>query len=260
MVKLIWLSDLHFVAEGIDLGHDPRTRLKAAIAFVNQHHADSAYCVLSGDLVNRETVEDYSALAEHLAELRVPMLPMIGNHDDRHIVRSVLPLPVGCMDNFIQYAVPTPEGLVLCLDTHKVGSPAGELCGERLAWLEQQLSAAGSGPVYVFMHHPPMPLGLPMQDMDRLEEGDVFLDLVAAHGNVKHLFIGHVHRPITGTAKGIPFATMRSVLYQAPAPVPAWDWESFTPAEEAPNLGIITLSQLGVNLQYIQFCPYAQGT
>ncbi|MEM1199250.1 MAG: metallophosphoesterase, partial [Pseudomonadota bacterium] len=93
MVKLIWLSDLHFLAEGIDLGHDSHARLKAAVAFINQYHADSTYCVLSGDLVNRETVEDYSALAEVLGELRVPMLPMVGNHDDRDIVRSVLALP-----------------------------------------------------------------------------------------------------------------------------------------------------------------------
>ncbi|MEM8688694.1 MAG: phosphodiesterase [Pseudomonadota bacterium] len=260
MVKLIWLSDLHFLAEGIDLGHDSRARLKAAIAFINQHHADSAYCVLSGDLVNRETAEDYSALAEHLGELRVPLLPMVGNHDDRHMLRSALPLPEGCMDDFIQYAVPTPDGLLLCLDTHKIGSPAGELCAERLAWFEHKLSAAGAGPVYVFMHHPPMPLGLPMQDMDRLDAGDAFLELAAAHGNVKYLFIGHVHRPITGTARGIPFATMRSVLYQAPAPVPQWDWDSFAPAEEAPNLGVLKLDGQGVTLEYVQFCAYADGT
>ena len=260
MVKLIWLSDLHFVAEGTELGHDPRVRLRAAIAFINRHHADSAYCVISGDLVNRETALDYSALAEILSELRVPILPMVGNHDDRQILRSVLPMPEGCMTDFIQYAVPTEAGLICCLDTHKVGSHAGELCEERRAWLQDQLRASGSGPVYIFMHHPPMPLGLPMQDLDRLEDGEAFLDLVAASGNVKHLFIGHVHRPITGTVRNIPFATMRSVLYQAPAPVPAWDWDNFAPAAEAPNLGVLKLDEQGVTLEYVQFCAYAHGT
>ncbi len=49
---------------------------------------------------------------------------------------------------------------------------------------------------------------------------------------------------------------MRSVLYQAPAPRPEWDWESFHPSEEAPNIGVMTISNADVNLQYEQFCRF----
>ncbi len=259
-MKLIWLSDPHFVAEGDVLGHDPRVRLQAATGFINQNHADSSFCVISGDMVNRGTVADYDGLAGLLADLKIPVLPMVGNHDDRALFRAALPLPENCMTNFIQYAVPTPEGLIICLDTHKVGSDAGAFCAERLSWLDTVLADAGDTPAYIFMHHPPMKLGLPMQDTENLLDGEAFLDLVARHANVKYLFIGHVHRPITGTVRGIPFATMRSVLYQAPAPVPAWDWDSFAPGQEAPNLGVLTLDALGVNLQYVQFCDYSEGT
>ena len=58
----------------------------------------------------------------------------------------------------------------------------------------------------------------------------------------------------------MPFATMRAVSYQAPAPQPAWTWEQFAPAAEAPNLGVITTAGADVNLQYLQFSDYALGT
>jgi len=40
-----------------------------------------------------------------------------------------------------------------------------------------------------------------------------FLKLISEYKCVKYLFIGYVHRPTTGTVCGVPFATMRSILY-----------------------------------------------
>lgn len=260
MFKAIWMSDPHFACEGRVLGHDPRVRLQAAIDHINQHHSDAGFCIISGDMVNRGTSADYNALQSRLERLAVPFLPMVGNHDDRSIFRSTLPLPDSCMENFIQYSVSTKIGLIICLDTQKTGSDAGEFCAERRAWLHDALQNAGDTPVYIFMHHPPMSLGLPMQDTEKMEDGGDFLDLLSAYDCVKYMFIGHVHRPITGTVKGIPFATMRSILYQAPAPQPEWDWDTFKPGEEAPNLGVLTIVKSDVNLQFVQFCKYDNGT
>ena len=259
MSKLIWISDLHFTATGDVLGHDPRIRLQAAIDHINNHHADAVYCVISGDLVNRGTKEGYAALAEQLANLSVPILPMVGNHDDRRLLRDHFALPPGAMADFVQYAVPFRDGTALCLDTQETGEDFGTFCDRRLEWLQARLTKL-AGPIYIFMHHPPMPLGLPMQDQDRLKDAGPFLDLVAGAGAVKHLFIGHVHRPITGAIRGIPYATMRSVLYQAPPPVPAWDWSTFAPATEAPQIGVLTTEADQIRLQYEEFCSYAVGT
>ena len=253
------MSDLHFDHESSLLGHDTRVRLQAAIEHINQHHDDCQYCIISGDLVNQGSLTTYAALSELLNTLKIPLLPMVGNHDNRQHVRSQFALPDNCMNNFVQYSVPIENGLIVCLDTLKSGADSGELCRERSEWLEHVLKSAGNTPVFLFMHHPPMALGLPMQDSDNLEQGDQFLDLLAHHNNVKHLFIGHVHRRITGTIRGIPFATMSSVLFQAPAPRPHWSWDSFKPASEAPNIGAISIRNADVNLQYLQFCPYETG-
>lgn len=259
MEKIIWMSDPHFTAQGDVLGHDPRARLDAAIAHVNANHADSDFCVISGDMVNRGTRPDYLAVSEALSALQVPLLPMVGNHDDRPFFREVFALPDTSMAKFVQYSIDTPDGLILCLDTQKTGADAGDFCATRSDWLRDTLQHACDKPVYIFLHHPPMALGLPMQDQSRMENGPAFLDLLTMFPNIRHLFIGHVHRPVTGTVRGIPFATMRSVLYQAPPPRPDWTWKTFIPAAEAPNLGILMIKNGDVTLQYQQFCDYRTG-
>lgn len=259
MSKLIWMSDLHFTCEDNVLGHNPRVRLQAAIDHINQHHSDASFCVISGDMVNHGTENDYTALQILLDSLAIPVFPMVGNHDDRGIFKNHLTVPDTCMTKFVQYTVAMDTGLVICVDTKKIGSDSGEICSERLNWLHNELINAGNTPVFIFMHHPPMKLGLPVQDPDNLENGESFMDMISPFSCVKHLFIGHVHRPIVGTERGIPFATMRSVLFQAPPPRPEWNWDTFKPSEEPPNLGVITITGSSVNLQYEQFCNLKHG-
>lgn len=259
MIKLVWMSDPHFTQEDHVLDHNPRIRLQAAIDHINDHHSDAQLCIISGDMVNRGTRADYEGVKAKLESLNVPYLPMVGNHDNRDLFSRVLPLPETIMADFIQYKVETPEGLVVCLDTHKAGSDGGEFCQARHEWLQETLHDAGDTPVFLFVHHPPMSLGLPMQDTDNMEHGQTFIDLISSFSCVKYLFIGHVHRPISGTIDGIPFSTMRSILYQAPPPRPEWNWETFKPSAEAPNIGIVHLKGGSVNLQYDQFCEYQLG-
>ena len=145
MSKLIWMSDLHFTAKGEVLGHDPRVRLEAAVDHINTHHADAAVCVISGDLVNHGTAEDYAALGAALDDLSVPFFPMVGNHDNRGLLRSALPVPQGGMDEFVQYAVSTPAGLIVCLDTQKQGTDAGAFCPDRMGMVFTAETGARTG-------------------------------------------------------------------------------------------------------------------
>jgi Icc protein len=259
MTKIIWMTDLHFQAQGTVYGHNPRARLAAAINHANTHHPDAAFTIITGDLANDESNTDYPALAEHLKQSTAPIHPMMGNHDDRVSLRSHFPLPANTIPDFIQYALDTPDGTLICLDTHKIGAEEGQLCHTRLDWLDQTLRCAPTKPAYIFMHHPPLPLGMPNLDEFMLEDADAFLDLISQHAHVKHLFMGHVHRPTTGTIRGIPFATLGAISFQAPAPIPAWTWKNFTPPPEPPHYGILTLTKGDALLQYTQFCDYSLG-
>ena len=253
------MSDPHFQNSGTIDGLDPRARLDAAVIYLNANYADADFAVLSGDLVGDDIAGDYAAIAPYLAKSKVPVYPLIGNNDDRAGFRQHLALPANAMPDFVQYTVETPREIFICLDTHKIGSHAGQFCATRQAWLDATLKENATKPAYIFMHHPPLALGLPPQDEIMLDEGEVFLDLIGRHANVKHLFMGHVHRPTAGTARGVPFATIGALSFQAPAPRPSWNWDSFQPAAEAPQLGILLIEGGNVVLQYTQFCDYKIG-
>nr|WP_281033138.1 MULTISPECIES: ATP-binding cassette domain-containing protein [unclassified Mesorhizobium] len=53
--------------------------------------------------------------------------------------------------------------------------------------------------------------GLRQLDLLGLENPGRFLDLLKRHGNVGHIFFGHVHRDIAGTVAGIPFTAQRGL-------------------------------------------------
>ncbi len=215
--------------------------------------------MISGDLVNEGNAVDYRALKAQLSILDIECLLMVGNHDDRAEMAKVFDKPVGAMPDYWQYQRRLDGCSFVFLDTLKPGSDAGELCHQRMRWLRDVLASDPVAPVFLFMHHPPMPLRLPAQDEIALEKGAEFLSLIGEYPNVKYLFIGHVHRPVTGTTGGVPYATMRSILYQAPAPRPSWDWKDFSPAHEAPAYGVLHIDGVDVNLQYTEFCKFELG-
>jgi len=237
------------------LGHDPVARLRAAIDHANAHYADTAFCVITGDVVERASAASYRAVKAELDRLSMPYWPMTGNHDARSLLRAMLPLPANAMTDFIQYELEVGPVRILCLDSLFEGEDKGRLCPARLAWLEERLAQHPDRPTIVMLHHPPMPLGLPMLDPDRLEDGPALLAVLRRFPAVKQLCFGHVHRPVSGQIDGLAYCGLRAVLYQAPPPVPAWDWDSFAPAKEAPQMGVVTCTKDQIGIEMIEFCP-----
>ena len=116
-MKLIQLSDFHFVPPGIRLlGLDPRARLEAAIADINRHHGDAELCLLTGDLADHGAPEAYDALRETLAALQLPWRLTIGNHDNRAAFLRAFPEAPHDENGFIQSVVSTDAGPVILLD------------------------------------------------------------------------------------------------------------------------------------------------
>ena len=77
--------------------------------------------------------------------------------------------------------------------------------------------------------------------MDRMALGDPapFAAAVAGHGNVRHIFFGHVHRPVSGSWRGIAFSALPSTAHQV-----ALDFETVSPVpktREPPAYGVILI-------------------
>ena len=216
-MKLIQVSDLHFVPPGTRLlGLDPRARLEAAIADINEHHGDAEICIFTGDLADKGAPEAYESLREAIGGLGIPYRLMIGNHDDRDNFLRVFRAAPRDEDGFVQSVVSNSAGDIVMLDTHEPGQGSGSFCARRQAWLKARLAAAAGRPVYLFMHHPPLDIGIPSLDRIGLVDKQGFAETVAGAAGIRHIFFGHVHRPVSGSWRGIPYSALRSLVHQVP--------------------------------------------
>ncbi len=209
-MKIIQITDTHLGTPDERVsGLSPIDRLKACVADIESSHTDAAFCVLSGDLADAGKIEAYQALAGILAPLTPPVILMVGNHDHREQMCAAFPLITRDENGFVQKHLRRDEGDFIFLDTVDQGSHKGLYCERRRRWLSDRLDEAHSRPVYLFMHHPPFDVGLPSLDALGLQEKEPFAEILSGHDNIRHLFFGHVHRPIAGSWLGIPFTTLR---------------------------------------------------
>ena len=217
-MKFIHFTDPHLVPRGELLhGLNPFERLEACIDDINRHHGDAELCVVTGDLAHRAQPGAYADLRECLSRLRMPTHLVVGNHDRRDRLLEAFPETPVDAGGFVQAAVETSAGWFLMLDTVEQGKGWGSYCAGRRDWLRRSLADARGRPVYLFMHHPPFHVGIP--SLDRLglgADGDRIGEVLSAHDDVRHLFFGHVHRPIAGSWRGIPWSTLRGTNHQVP--------------------------------------------
>ncbi|MEM7123988.1 MAG: phosphodiesterase [Pseudomonadota bacterium] len=214
-MKLIHVTDPHLVAPAETLyGLDPEQRFAAFVDSVNAQNADADLCVITGDLADLGESAAYEALRHHLDRLAVPWRLLIGNHDHRQLFLKAFPETPIDDAGFVQDVLSVGEHTLLLLDTNEPGIAAGRYCERRCRWLADQL-AKSDGPVMIAMHHPPFDVGIPRLDQIGLQDQTAFANIVLPHAaRIRHIFFGHVHRPVSGSWHGIPFSTLRATAHQ----------------------------------------------
>ena len=219
-MRFIHVSDIHVVPRGGRLnGVDPVRNLELCIADIN-HFAgggDGApaaqFCVFSGDLADQGDRESYALLREVLEDLSLPYYLMLGNHDRRDAFTRVFTRFTPDSAGFMQYAVDTPAGVFVFIDTLENDTHAGVLCARRQAWLSDELEKHHGKAIYLFAHHPPFDIFLPGLDRMKLAQSAELFDILRPH-DVRHLFFGHVHRALSGNWRGIGFSSVPSTVHQ----------------------------------------------
>lgn len=224
MSKIIVLTDLHIVPEGRTVaGVASDMRLARAIAHINRWHGDADRVVITGDLTHHGDAASYDRLRPLLAALRPPVTITIGNHDDRAAFRAAFPeVPVDG-EGHVQTVVDLADVRLVVLDSvfdppHPPGlRHAGRLCAGRLGFLDRALAGAGGRPAIVFLHHPPFATGFPGMDAIALQEPEGFFGVLDRHrATVRQIVAGHVHRTVSGSHRGYPFAIFKSPAHQQP--------------------------------------------
>lgn len=248
MHKLLVMTDLHIVEEGGTIvGLDPLARFRDALEHALARHPDAEALILMGDLTHNGSPAEYARLAEALAGLPLPLLPMLGNHDRREAFLEAFPDAPRTASGHVQTVLDLAHHRIVTLDTldgppYRPGHHAGRLCERRGAWLAEALAGAEGRLPLVFSHHPAYPVGIPGMDAIPLAEGEGLLQLLARHG--AHLFCGHVHRTISGSRLGVPWTMFKSTCHQGPLDLVEVD--SSLSIDEPGAYGVLLLPEDGV--------------
>lgn len=204
MPGFIQMTDTHIVAPGaLAYGRsDTATALSRAIETINKKLAllDGINCVIvTGDLTDHGTPEEYAYFASFMEALELPWLAIPGNHDRREAMRAAfagapwMPKtgPIHWQHDFGPFSV-------IGLDTLLEGAHYGDLCPKGFAFLDAALTAVRTQPVVIATHHPWMHTGISAMDADNLRNGEAVMNRLQAHPAPARMISGHVHRAVTG--------------------------------------------------------------
>lgn len=182
--------------------------LRAAVAHLLALPMRPDAVLVTGDLADTGTADEYTLFRELTGPLPMPVYVVPGNHDDREVMLEVFgvqgtsPLP-----GFMQYALDIGPLRLIALDTHVPGQGGGQLDQVRLNWLDERLTEAPTRPTLIFMHHPPLPSGLSVMDRIGLEGADALQDLLWRHPQVERVLAGHTHMAQTRRLAGTLLVT-----------------------------------------------------
>jgi 3',5'-cyclic-AMP phosphodiesterase len=212
-VILAQISDPHVTVGAGDAGS--AEALEAAIAAVVAFEPRPDAVLLSGDVTEHGSSEEYALVAELLAPLTLPLHVIPGNHDDRDQLRETAGAP-GAAGEPLQYSAEVGSLRLVACDTTVAGEDGGALGPDRLAWLDTELATDREAPTVLAMHHPPVSTGHPLLDAIGLAEADrgALAELVSANPQVKRIVCGHVHRGATGAIAGCPVFVCASSYLQ----------------------------------------------
>ena len=151
-------------------------------------------------------MESYRHFQELIEPLKIPLFVIPGNHDNRETMRkSFSDLSYMPKERFLHYAIEDFPVRLIGLDTLVEGEDYGQLCEERLSWLEKTLESEHKKKTFIFMHHPPIKVGAKAFDTKytcHLAPG--FEDLIRKNDSILGIAAGHYHHLCASAFGGKP--------------------------------------------------------
>ncbi|KPF79181.1 metallophosphoesterase [alpha proteobacterium AAP81b] len=189
------VTDLHLGFHPDDPAEMNRLRLDEILATLVALDPRPDLLVATGDLTEAGTIAAYETLKTIAAALPFPLLPVLGNHDDRDNFLKVFP-DAPQAGGFVQYVHDAGPLRLIVLDTLEAGRHGGSFCEARAAWLAAAL-AASAKPTIVVLHHPPIETGSGWMTEDPDAAWVARLAAVlSGQTQVVRLIAGHLHRAI----------------------------------------------------------------
>jgi 3',5'-cyclic AMP phosphodiesterase CpdA len=210
---LVQLSDPHVGATWTE--SDPVAGLAAAIDRVLALDESPDAVLVTGDLADHASDDEYEQVARLLERIDAPSYVLPGNHDDRTALRRHFGVPRAGGEP-VRYEVDLGPLRLVVLDSTIPGEDAGALDGDQVGWLDETLATAPNTPAVVALHHPPFLLGITPWDAIVLQAADRerLAEVLARHPQVERVVAGHVHRAVTAEVGGRPALSVPSTYVQ----------------------------------------------
>jgi len=194
------ISDLHITRSDGPLARmvDTDRTLQSVVETLNAMSARPDVVLLTGDLTDNGTEEEYGRLRELIEPLKMRALLLAGNHDHIPTLLDVFgdAVPLDLPAEHFSYADHTGPVRLVGLDTTVPGAEHGTFDQVRETWLKATLDDAPDTPTLLFMHHPPFATGIRWMDLTRLRGAERFAAVISERPQVRLVVAGHVHRPI----------------------------------------------------------------
>jgi 3',5'-cyclic AMP phosphodiesterase CpdA len=220
---ILHLSDTHFVADGDLYGSvDSERTLRQLFDELEASEARPEAIVFTGDLADVGDPAAYArlrAIVDPAARrMGARVIWVMGNHDNRSNFREGL-LGQGPSMNPID-RVHMVNGLrIIALDSTVPGHHYGDVSGDQLDWLAEELSTPAPHGTIIAMHHPPVPSVLDLAVLVELRGQSEFAEVIAGT-DVRSIIAGHLHYSSTSTFAGIPVSVASATCYTQDLNVP----------------------------------------
>ncbi|MGB5244969.1 MAG: metallophosphoesterase [Woeseia sp.] len=186
------ITDTHLFAEadGSLRGTNTNTTLTAVLQHLRAARWPAELIAMTGDLIQDDTRGAYQNFCQHFGSLGLPVLCVPGNHDIRNLMREALSAaPYRYCGTHRQH-----DWFIVGIDSCKKGSAGGAVSAAELDRLRNLVENTDAQHVLVCLHHPPLLVGTAWLDTVGLENGEAFLDALAAMKKVRGCLFGHVHQ------------------------------------------------------------------
>lgn len=214
------LTDLHVRVgpDDVEGAHRVAATVAAAASFAPMLTA----VVITGDIAENGTEQEYDRARELLGPLTMPIHVIAGNHDDPRALAAAFRTTT-------RWSARVGGVRLVGIDTTVPDSDGGALGDERLAWVAKTL-AQDTAPTLLAMHHPPIETGVAAMDEIGLPAVDraALAEVLAGTPQVRRVISGHVHRAVTGRIAGCPVTLSPSAERQLSLDLGGGDDVAFT--------------------------------
>lgn len=199
--RIVQISDMHLFADDKAslLGVKTQESFTVLLDLLRVDKIKPNIILLTGDLSQDGTEASYIKIADQLAEFRVPVYCVPGNHDDAKVMAHIYPRDTISAHRHIILQ----HWHIIMLDSQKPKNVDGYLDRAQLNYLQHCLQTYPEHHAIIAFHHQPLAVGSPWLDKLGLSNSDELWRLLAGYPRVNTILFGHVHQQHESKLHGV---------------------------------------------------------